>query len=74
MRLSTLATLAFVASAGWMIPCTGDWTDARCDIYPKGSDQLDKMISCTYGQRQGFVAITRAPGVHSAAGLSRPRG
>jgi len=40
-----------------------DWTEARCDIYPAGSDQLDKMIPCTFAQSQGHITITRYDGV-----------
>jgi hypothetical protein len=40
-----------------------DSTDARCDIYPTGSDHASKMIPCTFGQRQGYVTITRNDGV-----------
>jgi hypothetical protein len=40
-----------------------DWTDARCDIYPRGEDHTDVTIPCTFGQRQGFITITRSDGV-----------
>lgn len=40
-----------------------DWTEARCDIYPKGEDRISAMLPCTFGQRQGAVAITRSDGV-----------
>lgn len=40
-----------------------DWTEARCDVYAKGSDHASKMIPCTFGQRQGAVTITRSDGV-----------
>ena len=36
-----------------------DWTDARCDIYPAGSDHVDQMIGCTFSQRQGHITIMR---------------
>jgi hypothetical protein len=36
-----------------------DSTQARCDIYPAGSDHTDKMIGCRFSQRQGYVTITR---------------
>ena len=45
--------------------------DARCDIYPKGSDRASKVLACTFSQRQGHVAITRADGVRHEL---RPRG
>ena len=44
-------------------PSFADWTDARCDIYPAGSDHTDKMIGFTFSQRQGYVTITREDGV-----------
>lgn len=40
-----------------------DTTEARCDIYPAGSDHADKMISCTFSQRQGYVTIRREDNV-----------
>jgi hypothetical protein len=40
-----------------------DTTDARCDIYPAGADHTDKMIPCTFSQRQGYVTISRGDGV-----------
>lgn len=45
------------ASAG------ADTVDARCDIYPKGSDKASSVQACQFSQRQGYVAITRADGV-----------
>lgn len=52
-----------VTGALWLSASVADWTDARCDIYPKGSDRLEKMVPCTFGQRQGYITITRADGV-----------
>lgn len=63
MKPNTLAALALIATAGWAIPGAADWTDARCDIYPKGSDRAEKVIACTFGQRQGDITITREDGV-----------
>jgi len=40
-----------------------DTVNARCDIYPKGSDTVAKVVACTFSQRQGHVAIDRADGV-----------
>ena len=40
-----------------------DTVDARCDIYPKGSDKASAMLACTFSQRQGYVAIDRSDGV-----------
>ena len=47
----------------WINSSSADWTEARCDIYPKGEDHVSKMIPCTFGQRQGNVTITRDDGV-----------
>lgn len=63
MKPNTLATVALIASAVWATPGSADWTEARCEIYPKGSDRLEKMSPCTFGQRQGFITITRKDGV-----------
>lgn len=63
MRSSTLLALPFLALTGWALPCAADWTDARCEIYPKGSDQLEKMVPCTFAQSQGHITITREDGV-----------
>ena len=45
------------------IPARADTVDARCDIYPKGSDHASKVVACTFSQRQGYVSIDRADGV-----------
>jgi len=55
--------IATLAAACWTTSTLADWTDARCDIYPKGDDHTDKMIPCTFSQRQGYVTITRDDGV-----------
>jgi hypothetical protein len=58
-----MVTAAFLASMAFPIAATPDSTDARCDIYPAGSDHTDKMIPCTFSQRQGYVTIAREDGV-----------
>lgn len=63
MKPSILLALPVLALAGWALPCAADWTDARCEIYPKGSDQLEKMVPCTFAQSQGHITITREDGV-----------
>jgi len=40
-----------------------DWTDARCDIYPRGEDHTGVSIPCVFSQRQGYITITRSDGV-----------
>ena len=49
-------------TCGWLSPTAADWVDARCDIYPTGSDRLEEMVPCTFSQRQGFVGITLEDG------------
>lgn len=59
---SPLAWLAFgLLAVG--LSARADMVDARCDIYPKGSDRASKVVACTFSQRQGFVSIDRADGV-----------
>jgi len=47
----------------WVATSTADSTAARCDIYPAGSDHTEKMIHCTFSQRQGYITVTREDGV-----------
>lgn len=63
MKLRSFSKIAGVALAVWTTTSPADSTDARCDIYPKGSDHTDKMIPCVFSQRQGFVTIRRDDGV-----------
>jgi hypothetical protein len=65
----TLAAVSFSTSAA------ADFTEARCDIYPRGSDHTDVVIPCTFGQRQGNVTITRSDGVtHDLVQVEGPPG
>jgi hypothetical protein len=63
MNPKALAVLALATSAGWSMPSSADWAQARCEIYPKGSDRLEKMAPCTFAQSQGYITITREDGV-----------
>lgn len=45
------------------VPVAADWTEARCDIYPVGEDHTDRVMPCTFSQRQGHINITREDGV-----------
>ncbi len=63
MSLKRLSALAFLITAGGSASCLADSTEARCDIYPRGSDRLDKMVRCTFSQRQGYLTIARADGI-----------
>jgi hypothetical protein len=55
--------IAAATAAASGSPAVADSTEARCDIYPRGSDHASKMIPCTFSQRQGYVTITRSDGV-----------
>ena len=57
------AALVAAVLAVWALPSAADTTRARCEIYPKGSDKLETMVPCTFGQRQGYITITREDGV-----------
>lgn len=52
-----------VMALAWVATSTADSTAARCDVYPAGEDHTDKMIHCTFSQRQGYITITREDGV-----------
>lgn len=56
MKLSM--TVLAIMTAGWASLATADWTQARCDIYPKGEDQISAMVPCTFAQRQGNVTLS----------------
>jgi len=62
-KMKSLASIAAIVAASWTLPAAADWTEARCDIYPKGEDHASSMIPCTFGQRQGYITITRSDGV-----------
>lgn len=53
-----LAPVLFLAGAA-----QADTVQARCDIYPAGSDIVRTSGPCSFGQRQGNVSITRDDGV-----------
>jgi hypothetical protein len=63
--LSSAGRLAWALTALhlWVPAVLADTADARCDIYPRGSDQASAVIPCTFSQRQGFVTIRRADGI-----------
>jgi hypothetical protein len=63
MHQKTPATLIGVLLAGWVLPAAADSTQARCEIYPRGSDMLETMLPCTFSQRQGTISISRNDGV-----------
>jgi hypothetical protein len=57
------AIIAAFAALSVVSPAAADSTEARCDVYPAGSDHTDQMMRCTFSQRQGYVTIDRADGV-----------
>jgi hypothetical protein len=63
MKQKASAVLLAALSMGWGLPCLADSTQARCELYPRGSDKLEKMVPCTFSQRQGHITITREDSV-----------
>jgi len=63
MKQKAPAALVAVLFAAWALPSAADSTQARCELYPKGSDKLQSMVPCTFSQRQGYITITREDGV-----------
>jgi len=61
--MKILAMIATVFALAWTGPSAADWTQARCDVYPKGEDHTNVMIPCTFSQRQGYITIARDDGV-----------
>jgi hypothetical protein len=52
-----LAVTTVIASFSIAAGAKADTVDARCDVYPKGSDRAKSSSICTFSQRQGFVGI-----------------
>lgn len=63
MRNGLVIYLAVATAMLLPWPAMADWTDARCDIYPKGEDHASASIPCVFGQSQGYVTITRSDGI-----------
>ena len=61
--MKTCRAILVLIMAALSTKAAADFTDARCDIYPKGEDHTEVVIPCTFGQRQGNVTITRSDGV-----------
>lgn len=60
--LQCLRALCLVA-AGLAVGARADTVDARCDVYPKGSDKASAVLACSFSQRQGYVVIRRSDSV-----------
>lgn len=53
-----------ITGCGLAFEAFADSVDARCDIYPKGSDKPSGRYFCVFSQRQGYITIDRADGVY----------
>jgi len=58
-----LVLIAALLAVAWTGSSAADWTQAACEIYPKGEDHTDVLIPCTFSQRQGYITITRDDGI-----------
>jgi hypothetical protein len=56
-------TTLLAATLAWSAAAAADTTEARCDVYPAGSDHGARPQHCTFSQRQGYIRIERADGV-----------
>lgn len=63
MNANNLKIFVLLTGMLWLAPALADSTQARCEIYPKGSDRMDTMVPCTFSQRQGYITIVRDDGV-----------
>jgi len=63
MKQKAPVVLITALLTAWSLPSAADSTQARCEIYAKGADKMETMVPCTFGQRQGYITITREDGV-----------
>ncbi|MEJ2308027.1 MAG: hypothetical protein P8Z78_01770 [Gammaproteobacteria bacterium] len=61
--MRTWGMLLGITGAVFSSPLAADSVEARCEIYPAGSDTMSKMIPCRFYQAQGHIVITREDGV-----------
>ncbi|CAA9589808.1 FIG00559489: hypothetical protein [uncultured Synechococcales cyanobacterium] len=54
---SVLAVAVAIASLGLAVSAKADTVNARCAVYPKGSNRATSSSPCTFSQRQGVVGI-----------------
>jgi len=52
-----VSTVLAIASVGAATVAQADTVQARCDVFPKGSDRATSSSPCTFSQRQGNVGI-----------------
>ncbi len=57
LRTTILAIAVSIASLSLATSAKADTVQARCDVYPKGSDRTTSSGLCTFSQRQGAVGI-----------------
>lgn len=62
LRIAPTAAACLLA-AGLTASARADTVEARCDIYPSGSDKASAVLGCSFSQRQGHVHIRRSDGV-----------
>ena len=55
--------LVTLLSTAWMTSGLADWAEARCDVYALGEDHTDRVLPCTFAQRQGSITIRRGDDV-----------
>jgi hypothetical protein len=60
--LQCMRALCLVA-AGLAGGARADTVQARCHIYPKGSDKASAKLACSFSQQQGHLRIQRSDGV-----------
>jgi hypothetical protein len=61
--LMPMKMVAVMVLSSYALPGAADSSAARCDLYPAGADHAEKMIPCSFSQRQGYITLTRADGV-----------
>lgn len=54
---SLFAVTLAIAPLSLAVSVKADTVQARCDVYPKGSDRATSSGLCTFSQRQGVVGI-----------------
>ncbi len=57
MPIFIKSQFALIAALALSTSLQADTVTARCDIYPKGSDQASSVSHCKFSQRQGHINI-----------------
>ncbi|HKJ15726.1 MAG TPA: hypothetical protein VJ984_00065, partial [Xanthomonadales bacterium] len=61
--MKRLILIAAIIGLFWSVTAPADSTEAACNIYPAGQDHGDRLIPCTFSQRQGYITIRRSDDV-----------